>query len=378
MSQTAQSAESRLETLQKDAAALNLVEFWKLRMDIELPQPRNRAVPFLWKWSDIAPRLHAASEIVPIEDCERRALLLSNPGLGGKPYATDTLLGAFSLYNPGEEAPVHRHTPSASRFVLESDGGGFTTVEGEKCQMNRGDLVITPAGTWHDHGNDGQEPLIWVDILNVPLVENLNATMFEFDYTERDTQSNSGEPIAKDIQTISHPLGHSDKLYGTGGVVPLFTSHRRGISEHSPMFVYPWEKTRAALDGMRGYEGDPYDGIIVEYADPATGASVMPTMSFRSQMLRPGEETRAHRHMSSTLYCVLEGSGWTEVDGERIEWGRNDVFAVPGWRWHAHANASKSADAVLYSVTDEPVYRKLGLYREERKDADGTVEVLLN
>ena len=121
-----------------------------------------------------------------------------------------------------------------------------------------------------------------------------------------------------------------------------------------------------------------HDGIIVEYADPATGASVMPTMSFRSQMLRPGEETQTHRHMSSTLYCVLEGSGHTEVDGERIEWGRNDVFAVPGWRWHAHANASKTGDAVLYSVTDEPVYRKLGLYREERKRDDGSVELLLN
>jgi len=378
MSQSAEAAESRLETLQKDASSLNLIEFWKLRADIELPQPRNRAVPFLWRWSDIEPRLLVASEIVPIEDCERRALLLSNPGLGGKPYATDTLLGAFSLYNPGEEAPVHRHTPSASRFVLESDGGGFTTVEGEKCQMNRGDLIITPAGTWHDHGNDGKTPLIWVDILNVPLVENLNATMFEFDYSERDQQSNSGDPVPTPIQSVTEPRDHSQNLYGTGGVVPLFTSHRRGITDHSPMFVYRWENTRAALERMRDYDGDPYDGIIVEYADPATGASVMPTMSFRSQLLRPAEQTLAHRHMSSALYCVLEGVGCTVVDGQRIEWSRNDVFAVPGWTWHEHVNASPNIDAVLYSVSDEPTYRKLGLYREERKSGDGTIETHLH
>lgn len=377
MSEAAKTIEDRLETLEKDAASLNLIEFWKLRADIELPQPRNRAVPFLWRWRDIEPRLLAAAEIVPIEDCERRALLLSNPGLGGKPYATDTLLGAYSLYNPGEEAPVHRHTPSASRFVLESDGGGFTTVEGEKCRMNRGDLVITPAGTWHDHGNEGKEPLIWVDILNVPLVENLNATMFEFDYTEQDPQSNTGDPVPKPIQSISEPADHSENLYGAGGIVPLFASHERGITDHSPMFIYRWENTRAALQRMRDYEGDPHDGIIVEYTNPATGESVMPTMSFRSQLLRPEEHTLAHRHMSSALYCVLEGSGYSLVDGTKLEWSRNDVFAIPGWTWHEHVNASANADAILYSVSDEPTYKKLGLFREERKTADGRSETYL-
>src|SRR5215831_5579508 len=178
MMATATSTERTRATLQEDAAALHLVEFWAQRADIELTQPRNKAVPYCWRWSDIEPRLRVAAKTVPIEECERRALVFANPGLDGKPYITNTLFAAYSLYNPGERAPVHRHTPSASRFALEGDGG-FTVVEGEKLSMSRGDLILTPHGTWHDHGNDGREAVIWVDVLNVPLVESLNATRFE-------------------------------------------------------------------------------------------------------------------------------------------------------------------------------------------------------
>lgn len=370
MTATATTADARA-SLKQDAKSLNLVEFWEQRADVELLQPRNRARPFRWQWTDIEPRLRVASKTVPIEECERRALVFANPGLDGKPYITNTLFAAYSLYNPGERAPVHRHTPSASRFVLDGDGG-FTVVQGEKLRMSRGDLILTPTGTWHDHGNDGKQAVIWVDVLNVPLVESLNATSFEFDYTEVDEQSNTGEAIPRTLQTIRESEDHSQRLYGTGGLKPLFVSHKRGITEHSPLFVYRWDETRAALENLSGYPGSPYEGIIFEYIDPTTGGSVMPTMSFRSQMLRPGEHTKPHRKTASHVYCVLEGEGYTEVEGTRLEWKRNDVFTVPGWLWHEHKNTSRN-NAFLYSVTDEPTMRKLGLFREEGKRDDGTV-----
>ena len=351
------------------AKALNLVEFWEQRADVELLAPRNKARPHRWRWADIEPRLRVAAKTVPIEECERRALVFANPGLDGKPYITNTLFAAYSLYNPGERAPVHRHTPSASRFVLDGDGG-FTVVEGEKLRMSRGDLILTPAGTWHDHGNDGEQAVIWVDVLNVPLVESLNATSFEFDYAEKDENSNTGESVARKLQTIREPDDHSQRLYGTGGIKPLFVSHRRGPTEHSPLFVYRWEETRAALANLEGYRGSPYDGILFEYVDPTTGGSVMPTMSFRCQMLRPDEATLPHRKTASNVYCVLDGEGYTDVEGERLEWKRNDVFTVPGWLWHRHRNTTRH-NAFLYSVTDEPTMRKLGLYRETGKDAQG-------
>lgn len=365
-------AESRA-TLTSDAKALHLVEFWEERADVELRAPRNKAVAHRWCWSDIEPRLRLAATTVPIEECERRALVFANPGLDGKPYITNTLFAAYSLYNPGEQAPVHRHTPSASRFVLDGDGG-FTVVEGEKLRMARGDLILTPSGTWHDHGNDGRAAVIWVDVLNVPLVESLNATRFEFDYREQDSGSNTGQPIPKTVQTIREPADHSLRLYGTAGLVPLFASHRRGPTEHSPMFIYRWESTRQALLNLRSYDGSSFDGVILEYVDPTTGGPVMPTMSFRSQFLRPGEHTRAHRKTASTVYCVLEGEGATVVEGKRLDWKRNDVFTVPGWLWHEHHNTG--GDAFLYSVTDEPAMRKLGLYREQSKSTDGRIEAV--
>jgi len=358
-------------SLTQDAKALHLVEFWEQRADVELLQPRNKAQPFCWSWSNIEPRLREAAKTVPIEECERRALVFANPGLEGKPYITNTLFAAYSLYNPGERAPVHRHTPSASRFVLDGDGG-FTVVEGEKLRMARGDLILTPTGTWHDHGNDGTQPVIWVDVLNVPLVESLNATSFEFNYTERDEKSNTGEPIPRTLQSIREPDDHSQRLYGTGGIKPLFVSHRRGPTEHSPLFVYRWKETRAALERLQDYQGSPYDGIIFEYVDPTTGDSVMPTMSFRSQMLRPGECTHSHRKTASNVYCVLEGEGHTDVEGTRLVWKRNDVFTVPGWLWHEHKNTTRD-NAFLYSVTDEPTMRKLGLFREEGRTAEGKI-----
>ena len=343
------------ETLTQDARALNIVQFWEQRADIELLQPRNRAQPYRWKWTDIEPRLRVAARTVPIEECERRALVFKNPGIPDKPYITNTIFAAYSLYNPGERAPVHRHSPSASRFVLEGDGG-FTVVEGEKLPMERGDLIITPHGTWHDHGNDGREAVIWVDVLDVPLVESLNATRFEFDYRE------NGAKAAAQSERV--PVGHSQNLYAAGGVLPLFTSHKRSPNEHSPMFSYKWRETRKALERMSGYEGSAADGIIVEYVDPTTGGPVMPTMAFRAQMLRPGQTTSWRRRTASSMYCVLEGSGTVELEKHALDWTRNDVFTVPGSTWARFVN--KTRDPVfLYSVTDEPTMRKLGLFREE-------------
>lgn len=367
MGNMTESPSAERQSLTADAKSLNLVEFWAERADIELLQPRNRAQPYRWQWADIEPRLRVAARTVPIEECERRALVFKNPGIADKPYITNSLFAAYSLYNPGERAPVHRHTPCASRFVLEGDGG-FTVVQGEKLPMARGDLIITPHGTWHDHGNDGKEAVIWVDVLDVPMVESLNATMFEFDYSENDQK--------RTLQTHSVPTGYSHDLYSVGGVKPLFVSHQRSPKEHSPMFAYRWADTKRALEAMGRHAGSPHDGILIEYVNPVSGAAVMPTMSFRAQMLRPGEATQWRRKTASSAYCVLEGAGLVEFEKEAIAWVRNDVFALPGWHWSRFVNTT-DAPVFLYSVTDEPLMRKAGLYREQGRDTSGTIKELV-
>ena len=348
------------DSIRRRSADTKLVGLWDVVNEVEVKEPKKAFVPHLWKWADIRPILIDAGASVPLAEADRRVLILSNPAVFPKHHSTNTLYVSCSIYNGGEQASVHRHTPNASRFVLEGSGG-YTNIEGEKCTMHRGDLIITPNGTWHDHGNDGVEPVLWVDVLDLPLVESLGATAFEFDYYE----AVGGKPERKAIQAVSAAADHSINLYGAGGLRPTFVSHQRGTGNRgTPMFVYRWAQTERALEAMRGYAGSPHDGIMLEYVNPLNGEAVTTTMSFAVQLLRGGETTRAHRHTSSTAYCCLKGRGRTTVGGTVMEWGENDMFVVPSWAPHFHANLDPGRDAVLYSVSDAPALERLGLYRE--------------
>lgn len=349
----------------------DITDFRKVMEELEIAEPRVRAVPHHWKWDYLKKRLTDA-EAFDLNQVHRRAFALCNPGLGGHPNVATTLFASVSIYYPGDRAPVHRHTPSASRFALEGTSG-FTNVAGEFLRMKRGDLVITPNGEWHDHGNDGSEPVIWVDVLDAPLIEHLNAIMTEWDYEESPDTSNSNEPVKMKAQSVTRPEGYSQKLFGGTGVVPKFPVDRFGRA-YSPKYIYPAEDVRRAQHALRDEAGSPYEGIIVEYTDPMTGRPVVPTLSFRSQLLRPGENCRPFRTTASTVYCVLEGSGRTQVGDRVFEWSRNDVFVVPGWFWLQHRNASATEDAVLYNVTDAPTLEKLGVLRAQGKTGDGRIE----
>ncbi len=359
-------------TLRKDSNALYLLEFGEQRPSFELSEPLRTAVPHVWAWDDYYPMLLRAANVVDPDEAFRRSFMFSNPGLHPKPFMTPTLDGACSLYNPGETAPVHRHTPSASRLGLEGVGG-FSTVQGEKCTLGRGDLVLTPNGTWHDFGNESDDQIVFLDVVNDPLCLALGGTFYELGYTELEPGSNSAQPVPKRLQSIREPLEHSQNLYATGGMVPKFTPHERARDrDASPMFVYRYAETRNTLEGLRDYDASPYDGVIMEYVNPVNGAPAMPTMSFHMQLLRKGEASAAHRHTSSTVYCVVEGAGQTTVGDQILSWRRNDVFVVPGWTWHAHL-ADAAEDAVLFSVSDEATMRKLGLYREQGRHGDGEI-----
>lgn len=327
-----------------------------------------------WRWAEIAPYLDRIAEIArnsdvsPIEFAERQQFLLTNPGLGGRLQVTSTMRCAVSIYNPGDVAPVHIHSPNASRTILSAKGG-YTTVEGERCEAARGDLILTPNGTWHDHGNDGAEPVVWVDVLDFPLMEFLDCVWLD-EHFEGATAGNAR------AQQPSEPAGYSRRLYGAGGLVPAFRSHRRGFGEGtSPYFHYRGADVRAALDGLAGEAGDPYEGIKLDFVNPATGGPVFPTLHYSAALLRPGEETRWKRETASTLYLVLEGEGASEIGGERFEWRENDIFVAPPFAWRRHSSDA-SGPAVVYAVSDRPLLEKIGQYRAQGRLADGAVAEL--
>ena len=305
---------------------------------------RPKVVPFLWRWRDVGPLVHQSGEIVtPDRDVERRVLRLANPGLDHG--TTQTISAALQLLLPGECAPAHRHTPTAIRWILQGEGA-YTTVEGDKCYMERGDLILTPSWTWHDHGNEGNGPMIWMDALDTPLVHYLEATFYE--------------PYPEDQQPVTS-VGDSVRKYATGGLRPAW----QGDSvAYSPLWHYKWEPTYEALWRMAQVDSNPFDDVAMEYSDPVTGGAVLRSMACWIQLLRPGVRTKAHRHTTSAVYQVFEGEGYSIIDGQRLDWSTGDMFAVPSWAWHEFSNES-SQEAILFSIQDHPVMRALALYREE-------------
>ena len=328
-----------------------------------------KAAAHRWKWSEIGPYLDRIAEIArtsdvsPIEFAERQQFLLTNPGLGGRLQVTSTIRAAVSIYNPGDVAPVHMHTPNASRTIL-SDNGGYTTIDGERCEATRGDLILTPHGTWHDHGNDGADPVVWIDVLDFPLLEYLDCVWLDDEF-HGEQEANSRAQVA------THSGGYSQKLYGKGGLLPAFIAR----PTTTPMIHFRGADVREALSSLRREAGDPYEGITVSFVNPVTGAPVFPTLAYSAHLLRPGERTQEKRETASTLYTVIEGSGATEIAGQRFDWQKNDIFVVPNFLWRRHVNTG-TGDAVLYAISDAPLMDKIGQYRAQGRAADGTVSEL--
>ncbi len=318
------------------------------------------AAPHVWKWADVEPCLFRLAELCPLELTERQSVLLTNPAFGTDGVkVTNTMRIAISIYKRGDDAESHLHTPNASRTII-SDGGGYTIVEGEKILPRRGDLVFTPNGTWHEHGNDDDRPVIWADTLDWPLLDFLGCAWARNDVENAPPHGSPAE-------------GFSGRFYGRGGIRPLFAPHNRGAGDGvTPMFLYSGAEIDAVLDDLRGYDGSPDEGVIVELVNPEDGAPVFTTISYRAQLLRPGETTREFRHTASTIYWVRDGAGRLEVDGEALEWGRNDFFVVPNHRWRRLVNSGPE-DAILYSYTDMPLIAKLGHYRAQARTPAGAV-----
>jgi gentisate 1,2-dioxygenase len=321
---------------------------WNVKAEDRTSEPKTTVQPHLWKWAEVYDSLQRAREVIGIESgkSERRYIRLVNPGLAERKLTAHTMLFGFQLIQPGEVAPAHRHTMTAFRFVLQGKGA-YTNVDGEKMIMEPGDLIRTPQWTWHEHVNEGSEAMIWADGLDVPLIEALQVVSVERRPEER-------LPIKE---------GHiHSSLYGM--MRPAGSSVRR----LSQPLHYRWRDTYAALQRLAEKVPDPYDGIALDYVDPLTGGPTFPTLLCRIQMFRPGEETKGHRHRSTSIYHVFRGSGTTIINGEAIHWEQGDSFVVPLWSWHQHANSSSKDETILFSLHDTPVLQAFGLYLEEDQE----------
>lgn len=310
--------------------------------------PHTSVRPHIWKWKDLHETIQTVGELHGLDGkAERRVLRLVNPAyLDAKNRrnrtTTHTMLMTLQLLKPGEVAEAHRHNFAAFRFIVKGRGA-YTVVEGEKIPMEEGDLILTPPMTWHGHHNEGS-PIIWIDGLDNPLLFHLQTITWE--------AYGGVQPIKNISEGTAVRIGGSRPAWEKATDRPTYN------------LLYKWDDTYQTLKALAENPCSPFDGVALEYVNP-TGGHTMPTMSCGIQMLRPKEVTKTHRHNSSTIYHAFRGSGTTIIDGKRFEWEQGDCFVVPLWSWHSHQNRSNSNDAILFSVSDMPVFEALKLYREE-------------
>ena len=338
-----------LDQYYRDLDGLDTGALWTVANDIEPWEPHSFSAPTLWRWSDLRAHALRSLDLVSPDDAGRRVVYLRNPQRREISAVCGLLFSGIQVMRPGERASAHRHGASALRFIMEGSGG-YTVVDGHRVDLHPRDFVLTPGGTWHDHGvNDDGEICLWQDGLDIPLANALEANWYEVHPDH--------------YQGVDHPPNDSAGAFGGPALLPVNYSWDR---PYSPLLRYPFDATyeslqRAAVAGV----DSPYDGVMLRYTNPHTGGHVMATMGAAMQMLRPGEATRAHRHTGNVVYQVAKGSGHSVVGGRRFDWVEKDIFCVPSWTPHEHANASTSDDACLFSFNDFPVLEKLSLWREQ-------------
>lgn len=306
-----------LDELYAQLAPLSINAGWNKPTPSLWDEPRKTFVPYAWRYREGKAALTAAGRLIDTSLAERRNLILVNP-VEGNTYATSrTIVAAYQAILPGERARAHRHTPNALRLIVDVDPGTYTVVDGERMTMAPGDVVLTPAWSWHGHGNDARSPAYWIDYLDAPLVQALEPMFFE-------PYPGGFEETVRDVET-------SPALYRWQDVGPRVAA--------------------AAQDPSGRY------GRIV----PLTTGTRLATLGLSMHGLDVGQTTAPVRTTANGIYSVVRGSGWSEIDGERFPWERGDVVVAPAWRPHRH---HADAEAVLFRVTDEPALASLGLLRE--------------
>jgi len=315
---------SRLKT--KSAAPL-----WEVLSDIVRKDPRTAVQPALWRYDEMRPFIAEAGRLITAEEAERRVLILENPGLSGMSRITQSLYAGLQLILPGEMAHSHRHSASALRFILEGTSA-YTSVDGERMTMKPGDFILTPFWSFHDHGNPGSDPVVWLDGLDIPIVNMFDTSFFEkHEHDGHDEDEGHGDAPA------SQPV-------------------------ESSAMKYPYEPHRDALEQMSKNRGaDPRHGFKLEYRNAQTDGPPLPTIGAYLQLLPKGFDGLPYRATDATIFCAVEGHGTSRIGDKTFSWGPRDIFVVPSWHAVSHRT---SEDAVLFSFSDKPAQKALGIWRE--------------
>ncbi len=326
------------QDLERFLAEHHLVGAGLRRHDQAAPRQGNTAAH--WQWDGIYRGLTRSGEIVTV----------GPNGMTGMRSVVGIEARRFPIWMnaqilmPGERTQAHRNLRSETRLVCQAPQNAIFVCEYESYPMERGDVIISPAWTFHDHWNRGTTPAIWIDGYDNGYNPNVNVD-------ERMPNDNPYEEIKKPDGYGQRTLAHAQRL-----------TEQRPFP--LPPMRYRWQDTHAALMALKeNGEVDAYDGVLVMLTSPVDGGPTLPTIAWQAQLLDARQKTLPHRHNSTTFYFAFEGEGTVIIEGERLEYQQGDIFAVPPWKWHHHETGA--ANAILVSIDDWPAMKKLGFYMKE-------------
>lgn len=345
-----------LEQLYRGFERELLVPLWTEIGDLMPLQPRSKAAPHLWRWDRLKDLAAQAGRIVPVgRGGERRAIALANPSLGGKPFATPTLWAAIQYLMPGEDAPEHRHTQHAFRFVVEGQGV-WTVVNGDPVRMSRGDFLPQAGWNWHAHHNAATEPMAWIDGLDIPFSYYTESQFFEVGRERIDAH-----------EKTTPERSRSERLWGHPGLRPV---SQPDATHATPLLAYRWQDTDRALADQLALEAEGHAATLspghaaVRYTNPTSGKDVLPTIRTEMHRVRAGARTLTRREVGSSVFQVFNGIGRVGVGDRTWEVSRGDLFVVPSWTPFS-MEAGRGADLDLFRFGDAPIFEALHAHRAE-------------
>jgi gentisate 1,2-dioxygenase len=323
----------------------NLAPLWEVLAALVTPTPRTPAIPAAWSFDRIKPMLMEAGELITAAEAERRVLILENPAMPGQSRTTQTLYAGLQLILPREVAPAHRHTQNALRFIMDGDGA-FTALDGERAYMHRHDLILTPGLLWHDHGNETEQPMIWLDGLDIPLVQMLDGSFVEH------REDRGAWPT-------SRQAGDARLRWGRN-LRPV--RHDRKPGQANPLFIYPFVEWRETLETLRRSEDPhPHDAYLMEFTNPIDGGPVLATISAFARLVPADFVTKPARSTDGMIHVVVEGSGSIKIDGGDFRLSPGTIVVTPSW---SERVIEATQDLVLFSYSDRAAQQKLSIWRE--------------
>jgi gentisate 1,2-dioxygenase len=336
----------------------SLVPLWTQIGTLMPAAPEPDAIAHRWRWRELLALAESSGSLVPVgRGGERRAIALANPGLNGRPFATPTLWAAIQYLNPREDAPVHRHSQHAFRFVLEGEGV-WTVVDGDPVAMRRGDLLLTPGWHFHGHHNQSDAPMAWLDGLDIPFASAIDATFFEFGPDQVEDQS-------------APSTSRAEKLWGHAGLRPVSCP---GNLPSSPLMAYRWEHTDSALAQQLDLEQEGHGGVLepghaaIRFSNPTTGGDVLPTIRTEMHRLRSGIRTAATREAGSSVWQVFNGHGQVTVGDSTWDVANGDLVVSPSW---TQVTITAGSDLDLFRFSDAPIFERLQATRVHTEGQPG-------